>query len=825
VAPGSSTAGDWATDTFGDPMDFSNAEDFDTSPGAYVLNGSASISGGWLRISSGLNSLVRFAFAWPGVLPWGRDTQLHPIDGSTYTRLSYAYCADQSSSGGFFFTQASGAAGLIPRGFPAGCHTDTIDLTDLSQYFPDPAYRNRWGGPMTSLVLARSQGPATVQMDFDWVRIHRADVPAAPPATPQPRLLAPSAQGEGDWAGEVLANRWDFDDPADVAGTENVAGSVSGGGFFGTNAGKFVNDPAVVLQQGGVPIDGSVWHRLTMVLCHAGSFSLADAPGGGMVSRIQWIAAGHGAWGESQDIIALPGCHDVTLDLRTDPSEAVHDEATADRSGWDNQLLGALRIDPNEDPGARQWTLYDVRLARDAITSSTYPIRFQDAAWQQGTTADIWVSTTKGGRGGTLLRAGVPVAQGTNTFTFDGRSSTGARLPRGPYWVNVQLRSPSGATQNITAEAPLYWDDPTPTPSGLQPVGPVRVADSRSGVGLPSGRVGPGRRVDVQVAGRPGVPSHGVVAAVLNLTATDAAGPGFVGAHASFTPWKGTSSLNFQPGEVATAAGVVVPVGPDGRVSLEVGANAAHLVVDVTGVFVSGGAGLRAVDPARILDSRRGVGIGGPLGDGPARLQVAGVGPVPANATAVTINLAADGGTGPGWVAAYPSGQAWPGTSSLNYNAGQAISNLVTVALGQGGGIDLLRGPGGLVHVIGDVVGWWGPGGARFTPIAPERIVDTRPLGAPLATGQDRAVPVNVVPAGAVAVAGTVTVDGASDPGWVSLRPGGTPWGGTSSANFESFFPRANGFITRLGTGGLTAVGSAASQHLIVDVTGYWLPA
>ncbi|MEJ8641801.1 hypothetical protein WKI68_10655 [Streptomyces sp. MS1.HAVA.3] len=65
----------------------------------------------------------------------------------------------------------------------------------------------------------------------------------------------------------------------------------------------------------------------------------------------------------------------------------------------------------------------------------------------------------------------------------------------------------------------------TPPPvSGLgtyKPVTPTRLMDTREGLGVPKAKVGQGGTVTLQVTGTAGIPSTGVTAVVLNVTATD----------------------------------------------------------------------------------------------------------------------------------------------------------------------------------------------------------------------------------------------------------------------------------------------------------------
>src|SRR4029077_6593056 len=142
----------------------------------------------------------------------------------------------------------------------------------------------------------------------------------------------------------------------------------------------------------------------------------------------------------------------------------------------------------------------------------------------------------------------------------------------------------------------------------------------------------------LHVAGRAGMPT-GAEAVVLNVTVTDAQGPGYVTVY----PCGGVpnaSNLNF--GRGATIANMVIArIGPDGDVCI-FESEAAHLVVDVNGYFPGDGA-YGALTPARLLETRSGPGLGtvdgGAMGAGllPAatvtELTVAGRGDVPLNAT------------------------------------------------------------------------------------------------------------------------------------------------------------------------------------------------
>jgi hypothetical protein len=86
--------------------------------------------------------------------------------------------------------------------------------------------------------------------------------------------------------------------------------------------------------------------------------------------------------------------------------------------------------------------------------------------------------------------------------------------------------------------------------------------------------------VEVQVTGRPGVPSSGVGAVVVNLTSTGTLSRGFLTAFpCGEVP--GVSSLNTVPGR-AVASMAVVPVSPAGSICVY-SPTATHVIVDLLG--------------------------------------------------------------------------------------------------------------------------------------------------------------------------------------------------------------------------------------------------
>jgi hypothetical protein len=522
-----STSGDYATDVLSNPWDFADA---DISPTVGVGTSGAdsvSIDQGSLRVTTRNATEIRLLMKWPGVLPWGTDGWKHPIDAGLYTRTTFRAYADSELSMAIRYWRADGGSGVIPFTLPAGWSVQHFDLTSPSLY-PFPDATGPWSGPIVRFELFRGGsmlgGNPPVDVQLDWLRVHRADAPQQPPAgLPIPVVLTPNEEGGADFAAVERGNAWDFAGPDDIAELHQLSGvSVANGELTATSTG---NDPFV-----GLPLEAELrtdrYRRLTVDACYSGGFSLADAPGGGMNGRVAWMARGAGIWSETQDFVVFPGCHRMTLDLATRPPAAIHDEGTSFATGWRGIGVDRLRLDFHEDRGPRQVVLREVKLADDAAFSTSYPITFFDRAGAGGT-AEIRISTTPGDGNGRLLGT-MPVQAGVNTFTWTGLDAQRLTVPNGTYWVSVTMRNGAGVGTAF-ATGPLRLERPVPpTPSQLVSVTPARVLDTRTGTGGNIAPLGPQVTTELDVTGVGGVPETGVTAVVLNVTVDQPSASGFL---------------------------------------------------------------------------------------------------------------------------------------------------------------------------------------------------------------------------------------------------------------------------------------------------------
>ena len=115
----------------------------------------------------------------------------------------------------------------------------------------------------------------------------------------------------------------------------------------------------------------------------------------------------------------------------------------------------------------------------------------------------------------------------------------------------------------------------------------------------------------------------------------------------------------------------------------------------------------------------------------------------------------------------------------------------------------------------------------RLIPRAPTRVLDTR-IGLGRTTGDSTislTLPSDVVPTEAVAVALNVTVTDPLSTGFVTVFPGGTNRPGTSNLNTTVVGETvANAVVTTIGPGRTLSIYAQPATHIVVDVTGYFLP-
>ena len=149
----------------------------------------------------------------------------------------------------------------------------------------------------------------------------------------------------------------------------------------------------------------------------------------------------------------------------------------------------------------------------------------------------------------------------------------------------VTIYNLAGGTDIVVDVGGWFTDaSAPPAPGTFVAVQPARVLDTRDGTGGVVGTRPAGTAVEVQIAGRGGVPATGVSAVVLNVTATQPAAAGFLTLFPSGNVLPLASDLNVEAGETRPNLAVVA-VGAGGKVTLYV-AMQSHVVLDVEGWFL-----------------------------------------------------------------------------------------------------------------------------------------------------------------------------------------------------------------------------------------------
>jgi hypothetical protein len=267
------------------------------------------------------------------------------------------------------------------------------------------------------------------------------------------------------------------------------------------------------------------------------------------------------------------------------------------------------------------------------------------------------------------------------------------------------------------------------------------------------------------------------------------------------------------------------------------------------------------VTPTRVFDTRFNTPtvtttVTGPPGRLAANRSVeaaiAGInGLPPTGIDAVAVNITAVDPAADGFLTAWPAQTPRPDASSINYARGRTVANLVTVAVGPDGGLDLAASTA--TDVILDVVGWYATPppvlpdksavASAYLPLTPERRTDTRfpmtnpvnaskfivngsPVNGPLHAGETRTLALDAFAQefeAVDAVALNVTVSGPTAPGFLTIWPADQSRPNASSVNFGVGDAIPNMVIVPISSlHQLNFFNSAGNTDVIVDLVGVY---
>jgi hypothetical protein len=198
-------------------------------------------------------------------------------------------------------------------------------------------------------------------------------------------------------------------------------------------------------------------------------------------------------------------------------------------------------------------------------------------------------------------------------------------------------------------------------------------------------------------------------------------------------------------------------------------------------------------------------------------VKVAGVGAIPADASAVALNLAVTHSRRGGFLTAFPCGEPVPLAANLNFVGDDTVSAAAIVPVGADGKVCIYNSAA--THLIVDVMGSFRAGGA-YRRAGPARLADTRESGPPVAAGSELRVRLPVEVADSAAAVLNITALGGDQAGFVTAYRCGDPVPATSNVNFAAGSITPNLAVVAPDGSGDVCLRPNRPAHLVVDVFG-----
>ena len=384
------------------------------------------------------------------------------------------------------------------------------------------------------------------------------------------------------------------------------------------------------------------------------------------------------------------------------------------------------------------------------------------------------------------------------------------------------------------------------TPSVFVPLAaPQRVLDTRpeSAIGPADliGKFAPGEMRDLPVLGQAGVPSNGVTAVVINLTATDVDQPTYVQA---LPTWRRLGRRVFEhqhrpsrPDQSEISRSCRSATEGRSRCTRSRAATSSSTCSGISPLPLSRAAAGRFVElaaPQRVLDTRI---DGVPLADRVPRHVPSPAGVDMSQVQALVMTVTGTATTQPGWIQAFPTDRpdVIAGTSTVNLVPGISVANTAIIPVGANGvSVAGFFGTGS-GHVVIDVVGYITSDrtpidvSGRYVPVRPARAFDSRTSTGDLTV----AVPIEInaaVPADATAVVWNFAAINARQPGFGRVWAADAPQPATSAFNWSLLGEtRAAAVIASVDSGRVKVVldngtgnPTTTAAGLIADVFGYF---
>ncbi|MGH7609136.1 MAG: hypothetical protein ACREOD_04215, partial [Candidatus Dormibacteria bacterium] len=257
------------------------------------------------------------------------------------------------------------------------------------------------------------------------------------------------------------------------------------------------------------------------------------------------------------------------------------------------------------------------------------------------------------------------------------------------------------------------------------------------------------------------------------------------------------------------------------------------------------GGAYTALSPYRLVDTRAGSGqgyAGQTLGPGTTlNFQVTGIDTVPADATAVALNVTVTDTTSASYLTVFPSGSGGPPlASNVNWPAADTVPNLVIVPVGTGGQVSAYNANGDTDLVV-DLEGYFaaesGGSAGSYGALSPYRITDTRAgsgkpnSGKTLGPGGILNIQVSNAGGGLPSSAADIdavllnmTVTDTTAPSYLTVYPAGNSRPTASNLNWSAGVTIANRVVVPINrtSGQITVYNANGAADVVVDVDGYF---
>ena len=211
--------------------------------------------------------------------------------------------------------------------------------------------------------------------------------------------------------------------------------------------------------------------------------------------------------------------------------------------------------------------------------------------------------------------------------------------------------------------------------------------------------------------------------------------------------------------------------------------------------------------PERVLDTRT---TASRLAAGEVRrIDLAAF--VPAGTSAVAVNLTSVDPAADGFLTGFACGTDQPTVSSANYTARTNRGALAVLPIADDRGLCVFTSAA--ADLVVDIQGAFVADGARFTPVVPDRLLDTRNTG----RSSVLAVP---MPDGVDAVSLNLTVTGSAVGGFLTAFPCGGEIPTVSNVNFGAGETIAGAAYVPVGADGTVCLFTNTPVDVVVDLTG-----